>query len=685
MKLSFLFTLLLVSLGLQVSAQSARLTGKVLDENKQPLIAAAVRILSDSTTIIKGTLVDFDGNYRLEVKPGVYTIVASLTGYKESVFHKIRLQPGDNTLEFTMEENTTTLTEVVMIASDRTNSRPTTGRNKDHKTAKKVVKEKSDAGKSRKKVADDADEVIIKGSRSEGTHYYIDGERVTTTAPKPSAISEPGKPLAPGAPTTTSPDVAGELAAEMLTKISGVEVAREHAEDLPEGGPKVPPAPRAGLLTAGEWNDLHNWNTHWIDLLADGEITQYQERYQFYPVHRYTIMLSNDNDFPIVDVPVKLLGKGLTVWEARTDNTGKAELWSGMFQKGAAGEQLRLVAVINGKETDLGEPKPAKEGILRYRMPAPCYTPHNVDIMWAVDATGSMGDEIEYLKTELLDVIQRAKLRNPELALRMGTVFYRDNGDEYLTRVSNFSPDINQTIQFIRKQYAGGGGDYPEAVHSALEEAILKQQWSNNAVARICFLLLDASPHMGDDINASLARSIREAARLGVRIVPIASSGIQKDTEFLMKFFGLATNGSYVFLTDHSGVGSKHLEPTSDEYKVEPLNQLLVRLITEYTTLESCEGQASIRFEVPDEQQNGAQAPQALYYPNPASVQFTLELPLNVESVTLYDATGKAVHKLENLAVGQHTIPVNDLVEGFYTIRILRENTQQTGKLLVVR
>ncbi|MCY7330852.1 MAG: hypothetical protein LH618_20030, partial [Saprospiraceae bacterium] len=91
--------------------------------------------------------------------------------------------------------------------------------------------------------------------------------------------------------------------------------------------PGIPeePAPRAGLLTAGEWNDLHNWNKHWLDLIADGEITQYETLYNFYPKNRYTILLTNAQDFPVADAVVQLhAASGALLWEARTDNTGKA-------------------------------------------------------------------------------------------------------------------------------------------------------------------------------------------------------------------------------------------------------------------------------------------------------------------------------------------------------------------------
>ena len=44
----------------------------------------------------------------------------------------------------------------------------------------------------------------------------------------------------------------------------------------------------------------------------------------------------------------------------------------------------------------------------------------------------------------------------------------------------------------------------------------------------------------------------------------------------------MASGGTYVFLTDHSGVGNPHLEPTIGPYDVEKLNSLLVRLIDNY-------------------------------------------------------------------------------------------------------
>ena len=44
----------------------------------------------------------------------------------------------------------------------------------------------------------------------------------------------------------------------------------------------------------------------------------------------------------------------------------------------------------------------------------------------------------------------------------------------------------------------------------------------------------------------------------------------------------------------------------------------------------------------------------------PATSQFTLELPAAVQSVTLYDAEGKAVRKIEQPQAGRHTVAEAD-------------------------
>ena len=337
----------------------------------------------------------------------------------------------------------------------------------------------------------------------------------------------------------------------------------------------------AGQITAGEWNDLDNWD-FWLDLGQNGKFDSAQDNWKFYPQNRYSFLVKDQNNNPLVDCEVTLRNtNGDAIWKARTDNEGKAELWLNLNRQN---EENPSVAVsYGGQQIVVVDPFQIDQGVNEVTIHADGTGENNTDILFVVDATGSMGDEIEYLKSELRDVTQRVKEENSSLDLRMGAVFYRDEGDEYVTKVSPFSSSINQTIQFIADQHADGGGDYEEAVHTALNTAVTQLSWNDHARARLLFLVLDAPAHHTNDIVNDLDAIIKKAAEKGIKIIPVSASGVNKDTEFLFRFFAVATNGTYVFITNNSGIGGDHIEATVGEYEVELLNDLMVRLINKYT------------------------------------------------------------------------------------------------------
>lgn len=658
-------------------------TGQPLPGTKIHLLSAKGRITLDSCTG------DKKGCYSMNVAPGVYEMVFHHPGRITQRVTDIQVE-ANKTVTLSVTLDTTTVIEQSVVITWEVLCRNTRT-----ESGSAGLKYAPPAG-----AADRADKMpaSLTETMKESSEDIVLKKATTVPSPTSRPAALPTAPPAEAAPASVHTYGAHEKMARVASSAAKMRSVggeapsstspRGRTEEVivtkRDAASASVSEPRAGLLTAGEWNDLHNWNRHWLDLLADGEIAAHQALYECFPRYRSTVLLTNEQDVPLTDVPVQLLSsKGDVLWEARTDNMGKAELWSGFFEKNARDTVgLRAVCIIGGQKYTFPALHPAKDGPNRLKVGLPCSTPDQVDIVWAVDATGSMGDELEYLKTELLDVMGRTRTALPHLSFRMGTVFYRDVSDAYLVKSSALSHNIQRTVDFIRNQSAEGGGDYPEAVHTALEEAIFNQRWSTNAVARICFLVLDASPHQSPDVNASLQRSVREAARRGIRIVPVASSGVQKDTEFLLKFFGLATNGTYVFLTDHSGIGHQHLAPTADVYKIEPLNQLLIRLITEYSSTENCAGQSVLRFGDPQQPDRHWEA---LYYPNPAAGQCTLDLPVDVDQVALYDSEGKLMKKMEQLAAGRHTLDLAALADGFYTLRILKEGQWQSGKLMVLR
>ena len=209
-----------------------------------------------------------------------------------------------------------------------------------------------------------------------------------------------------------------------------------------------------------------------------------------------------------------------------------------------------------------------------------------LDLCFMIDTTGSMGDELSYLQSEVSDVISRVQAEFPAADIRLGLVFYRDQGVDYVVRTFDFTGDIQALQRFLAAQSANGGGDYPEAVHEAFGAA-LKLGWREES-RKILVPVLDAPPH-GEknehgnaiDIEAEFGKLVYEASQYGIAAVPVAASGADTLTQYLMRSAALITGGTYVFLTDDSGIGNSHEMPAVGEFTVEYLNSCLVRVIGE--------------------------------------------------------------------------------------------------------
>ena len=337
--------------------------------------------------------------------------------------------------------------------------------------------------------------------------------------------------------------------------------------------------PQSGLVTAGEWNDLDNWAFYQKTLMKE-PFKSFPDDWQMYTNHRIAVAITAKNK-PAANATVTLFRNDTPIWTAKTDNLGRAELWVGAFQKEKELNPTLLRLKVN--EQWVSTATISETQVNRIALDETLPSPTNqVQIAFVVDATGSMGDELEFLKMDLKKVINEVQKANNQLKISTGTVFYRDEGDEYVVKHSPFTEDINQTTEFISLQRADGGGDFPEAVDKALIQ-LNQLQWQPEARTRIAFLVLDAPPHNKPAVINSIQYSVKTAAASGIKLIPVVASGIDKTTEFLMRFIAMYTNGTYVFITDHSGIGNKHLEPSVGEYQVEKLSDLMVRLIKKYS------------------------------------------------------------------------------------------------------
>lgn len=336
--------------------------------------------------------------------------------------------------------------------------------------------------------------------------------------------------------------------------------------------PRPRPYPQAGLLTAGEHDDLLN-----------------PELYASY-------LRRSDLGQQIAGLPQIDTSRLLRV--AVHDRSGRPVRGAMVEVTCADGNRLRLPTMADGtvalfpeldrlSETVLiaipGEDRrainiPRAEGGLEVRFTTDRLSPARnlaLDLMLVIDTTGSMGDEIRYLQTELDSILAALRARHRGLDLRVGFVFYRDIGDHYVTSTVPLSGNLGAARNELAQRHAGGGGDYPEAMDQALIRAA-GADWRPGAVKSL-LLVADAPPH---DENFDMAWLAAEHLRQKrVHVVPVAASGVADKAEYAMRAMAALTQSRYTFLTDDSGVGNPHAPPAIDCYLVTRLDALLRRVI----------------------------------------------------------------------------------------------------------
>jgi hypothetical protein len=559
------FFLLLLSLALPLSSAFAQLaggtiTGRVLTPDGAPVKGAAVEVLGSSPRI--GSYSREDGSYRIRgVTTGKQRIRVSARGFALDTF-MVKVAGGEVALGITIK-------------------------------AAPESRREMEAGRSHRltKASGAPEGISVRGGRAAETSVTLDAVEMSAPAPiaggadgsveRSSYAAVLGASVADGDGGADHRRALGAPSAEPMPATSGAATKRATGTSTEPEAPTEEPKPsqpeRPGQLTAGEWCDLHNWS-YWLEIAGSEEWASMPAHWGFDPSSRISV-IATDGERLIADAEVTLSdGQNGTLWRARTDNRGRAELFAGIAAKPAGTYRIEVrsgeaIAILNNIPAGTSSPVVAK---LRDAAAAPT----TLDLMFVIDCTGSMGDELDYIKSELESVLDRVRDNHSDrIGIRMSANFYRDHGDEYVVRSFPFTESSFEAIGQIRDQEANNGGDFPEAVEEALEDGIEKHDWSPSARARLMFLVLDAPPHYDEARMRQLQTLARRAAEKGIRIIPVASSGVDKETEFLMRLFAIYSGGTYTFLTDDSGIGNSHMKPTIGRHDVEYLDDLMVRLI----------------------------------------------------------------------------------------------------------
>ena len=433
---------------------------------------------------------------------------------------------------------------------------------------------------------------------------------------------------------------------------------------------------RAGLLAAGEVNDFNKWRL-WEDF-SDNEFKLHGDYWSLYPRDRYCVQVLNKDHMPLVGERVFLIKKNLrdTVWAGVSDNTGKAELWAEMRPEESQADYLISCAGA----PDINSPVPFMKGINKIELDKSCRTFNAVDIAMVVDATGSMTNEIDFLKIELEEVIKHTFAEYKDLDLHVGSVFYRDKGDEFVTKYVDLKSDLLKVLNFIKLQRAGGGGDVPEAVHLALQTALDSLHWNSSTRTRILFLVTDAPPH--EEAKDRIFELLREAAAKGVRIVPVICRGADKSTEFIMRTMALATNGTYVFLTDDANAEFVQNKTGPNLFYVQFLNSLLERIIRQMVFSDNCaaSADAEISKNIPGNVEN------IKVFTNTPQTILSIECSNPViKELLIADFTGKVLRRIETSETQtKWSVDLHDLPNGTYLVRYIAKNDESGAQKFVL-
>ena len=278
---------------------------------------------------------------------------------------------------------------------------------------------------------------------------------------------------------------------------------------------------QAGVLTAGAWDD--NLNFGWyLSYLKRTDVSQLAGLPAIPRDARLQIVVTDASLAPVAGARVTVADQTGELLAAPARGDGSLFFFPGIA--GAApGDDLQITATLGG-DTATAVAKVGDDKVSLRLAATHAGPPAALDLALAVDTTGSMADELQYLKVEMSNISAQVAADFPGVSQRWALIVYRDTEDAYVVRTFDFTDSLPTFQQQIAAQQADGGGDYPESPDKALVAAnALSWRGQPGSGARVLFWIADAPHHVGHE--STMVSAFETAQQLGIRIYPIAASG----------------------------------------------------------------------------------------------------------------------------------------------------------------
>ncbi len=199
-------------------------------------------------------------------------------------------------------------------------------------------------------------------------------------------------------------------------------------------------------------------------------------------------------------------------------------------------------------------PRPRPVGTPPPLLVVPDFVSRDVEVVFCIDTTGSMGGLLRGAQEKIWAICNQVAGGKPVPTLKVGLVAYRDKGDQYITRVTDLSRDLDSIHKELMGLQAAGGGDTPESVNQGLDDAVNRIKWSTDRkTLRIIFLVGDAPPHMDYTDDVKYPVTCKKAVEKGIIINTIQCGADPQCTRY-WKDIAAKAGGEYVAIPQTGGV-----------------------------------------------------------------------------------------------------------------------------------
>ena len=220
---------------------------------------------------------------------------------------------------------------------------------------------------------------------------------------------------------------------------------------------------------------------------------------------------------------------------------------------------------------------------LSRRIPAPV----PLDIVFVMDTTGSMGEEIYRLKNTIQIIHMNLSALAVAADIRFGMVLYKDDGDDYTTMQIPLTTDLEEFQASLDQVEAYGGGDHPEDLEAALDDLVNEMDWKPDAV-KIAYVITDAPPHLDYQRSYDSADALRDARQKGIKIFTIGTGGLDLQGEYNLRQIAQYTSARYIFLTygtesgeSSGGAPGSVSHHTGSNWNADKLETIIIRFTRE--------------------------------------------------------------------------------------------------------